>query len=72
MILRAAEEHQIDLASSWMIGDSESDIEAGRRAGCKTVLIVEDPLTVRGSADRFARSLLEASAVILHPTNDIP
>jgi len=68
MILRAAEEHQIDLASSWLIGDSESDVEAGKRAGCKTVLIVEDPSRVSGSVDFLARSLLEASGRILQAT----
>lgn len=39
MLLRAAQEHAIDLPSSWMIGDILHDIEAGRRAGCKTALI---------------------------------
>lgn len=39
MLLRAASEHGIDLARSWMIGDILHDIEAGRRAGCRTVLI---------------------------------
>lgn len=39
MLLAAAEEMDIDLAQSWCIGDSARDIEAGRRAGCKTVLI---------------------------------
>jgi D-glycero-D-manno-heptose 1,7-bisphosphate phosphatase len=68
MILRAAEEHQIDLASSWLIGDSESDVEAGRRAGCKTVLIVEDPSRVSEGVGCLARSLLEASGKILHAT----
>ncbi len=39
MILDAAEKHGIDLAASWMIGDTESDVEAGRRAGCRTILV---------------------------------
>lgn len=39
MILQAAEEHQIDLKNSWMIGDILNDVEAGKRAGCQTVLI---------------------------------
>ncbi|MHC4478344.1 MAG: D-glycero-alpha-D-manno-heptose-1,7-bisphosphate 7-phosphatase [Planctomycetota bacterium] len=39
MLLAGAEEMDIDLARSWCIGDSARDIEAGRRAGCKTVLI---------------------------------
>jgi D,D-heptose 1,7-bisphosphate phosphatase len=39
MLLRAAREHRIDMARSWMIGDILNDVEAGRRAGCRTVLI---------------------------------
>jgi histidinol-phosphate phosphatase family protein len=39
MLHRAAHEHQLDLSRSWMIGDILDDIEAGRRAGCGTVLI---------------------------------
>lgn len=39
MLLRAAEEHRIDLSTSWMIGDILHDVEAGRRAGCETILI---------------------------------
>jgi D,D-heptose 1,7-bisphosphate phosphatase len=39
MILRAAAEHGLDLARSWMIGDILDDVEAGRGAGCRTVLI---------------------------------
>jgi D-glycero-D-manno-heptose 1,7-bisphosphate phosphatase len=39
MILKAAEDHNIDLAASWMIGDSLSDIEAGHRAGTNTILV---------------------------------
>jgi D-glycero-D-manno-heptose 1,7-bisphosphate phosphatase len=39
MLLRAAKEHGIDLEQSWMIGDILHDVEAGRRAGCGTVLI---------------------------------
>lgn len=39
LLLRAAREHNIDLAQSWLIGDILDDIEAGRRAGCATVLL---------------------------------
>jgi D-glycero-D-manno-heptose 1,7-bisphosphate phosphatase len=39
MLYRAALEHGIELAGSWMIGDILNDVEAGRRAGCRTVLI---------------------------------
>ena len=39
MLLEAAKDFQISLAGSWMIGDILHDVEAGNRAGCKTVLI---------------------------------
>jgi D,D-heptose 1,7-bisphosphate phosphatase len=39
MLLQAAEDLDLDLRASWMIGDSYRDIEAGKRAGCKTILI---------------------------------
>jgi D-glycero-D-manno-heptose 1,7-bisphosphate phosphatase len=42
MLLAAASELEIDLTSSWMIGDTDSDVVAGAAAGCRTVL-VEDP-----------------------------
>ncbi len=39
MLLDAARDLEIDLRRSWMIGDTDSDMEAGRTAGCRTVLI---------------------------------
>lgn len=39
MLLRAAKDYNIDLSASWMVGDDERDIQAGRAAGCKTALI---------------------------------
>lgn len=42
MILSLAKKHKLDLAASWMIGDSETDVEAGRRAGCKTILVADE------------------------------
>ena len=39
MILRARERFGVDLALSFMVGDRWRDIEAGRRAGCRTILI---------------------------------
>ena len=41
MLLKAAEDFNIDLSKSWMIGDGENDIKAGKTAGCKTTLIGE-------------------------------
>ena len=65
-LLEAAKEHYIDLASSYMVGDRWSDIEAGKSAGCKTVYInnkyaeqaAEEP-------DFIVSSLLEAEKIIL-------
>lgn len=42
LLLRAAEKYNIDLAKSWMIGDRQSDMEAGKAAGCRTVLASEN------------------------------
>ncbi|MCE1229655.1 MAG: HAD family hydrolase [Firmicutes bacterium] len=39
MLLRAAEEHDLDLSRSWMIGDKDLDLETGRRAGCRVALV---------------------------------
>ena len=39
MLLAAAQEMEIDLTRSWMIGDNDRDMEAGRSAGCRTILI---------------------------------
>ena len=39
MLLQAAAEHDIDLSRSWLIGDILHDVEAGNRAGCRTVLL---------------------------------
>lgn len=41
MLLAAAEKYNIDLAQSWMIGDSHRDVGAGQAAGCRTALIGE-------------------------------
>jgi D-glycero-D-manno-heptose 1,7-bisphosphate phosphatase len=68
MLLDAAKEHGIDLSQSWMVGDADRDIEAGRRAGVRTVL-VEHP----GSAHRrkgapshaVVRNLSAAVGIIL-------
>jgi D-glycero-D-manno-heptose 1,7-bisphosphate phosphatase len=69
MLLKAAGSHGIDLSASWMIGDSDIDIQAGRNAGCKTVRLIAVGETIgkaqRGSAstanaDITAWSFLEA------------
>ena len=44
MLLQAAEDFNIDLSQSWMVGDGENDIKAGKAAGCKTALIGKENL----------------------------
>lgn len=39
LIRRAAQDHGIDVARSWMVGDILNDVEAGNRAGCRTILV---------------------------------
>lgn len=39
LIVRAAYDHDIELGRSWFVGDILDDVEAGQRAGCRTVLI---------------------------------
>jgi histidinol-phosphate phosphatase family protein len=42
MILQAAHELNLDLARSFMVGDKPSDVEAGLRAGCRSLLLTRD------------------------------
>jgi D-glycero-D-manno-heptose 1,7-bisphosphate phosphatase len=72
MLIVAAQAHGIDLASSWMIGDSDSDIAAGKSAGCKTIQLVDnggsvahEPEHLRESRHTVAQSLQNAIGRIL-------
>ncbi len=64
MLLNAARIHNIDLARSWMIGDSTRDIQAGRAAGCNTIRVVDDAGSTDGSPDIVASSLFDATSRI--------
>jgi len=46
MLYEAAEKRGLDLARSWMIGDNESDVLTGQRAGCRTVYVGTKKLTL--------------------------
>ena len=69
LLLKAAEEHGIDLNDSVMIGDSERDVMAGRAAGCRTVVVLSGALTNRGAdacrPDFVAGDLSEAAQYIV-------
>ncbi len=45
LLLQAAKDYNIDLTKSWMIGDSENDVQAGWAAGCRTMRIGENGST---------------------------
>jgi len=67
MLLRAAEEHGLDLPRSWMVGDKAIDLEAGRNAGCRVALVRTGyGQRMDGSkADLVAADLAEAVTRIL-------
>ena len=67
MLQRAAQEHGLDLARSWMVGDKAIDVEAGRRAGCRTCLVRTGYGAEEGGcgADVVAADLAEAVDRIL-------
>lgn len=69
LLLKAAKERQIDLRSSWLIGASLHDVEAGNRAGCRTLLIdngteAEWRLGPRRVPTRIAPDLYAAAVLI--------
>lgn len=70
MLRRAARDLNIDLAASWMVGDILNDVEAGRAAGCRTILIdnnnetewIEGPLR---TPHLWASGMAEAAHAII-------
>jgi D-glycero-D-manno-heptose 1,7-bisphosphate phosphatase len=67
MLMAAAEEHQIDLKASFMIGDRWKDIEAGKQAKCKTIWLKNDydEKSAEHVADYVAASLIDAAEWII-------
>jgi D-glycero-D-manno-heptose 1,7-bisphosphate phosphatase len=70
LLVQAACELGLDLTRSWMVGDILHDVEAGRSAGCKTVLLTnghetEWEMTPMRWPDLVADNLLEAAHLIL-------
>lgn len=75
MLLQAAKEYNLDLRASFMIGDRISDIVAGHKAGCRTILvetgmhqaqpIVSDAMDLTVKPDYVCADLYESSRIIL-------
>ena len=68
MILEAQRDHAIDLSRSFMVGDKALDVECGRAAGVRTLLVrtgIEPPPHGASGADWEARDLTEAAEIIL-------
>ena len=67
LLLAAADKYNIDLSESWMIGDGDTDIEAGLNAGCKAVKVGSE---CQGEIPCFT-NLKEAITAIFKNTKDI-
>jgi D-glycero-D-manno-heptose 1,7-bisphosphate phosphatase len=70
MLIRAALEHEIAIGQSWMVGDSISDVEAGRHAGCRGSILIQNGADVEHSVGGLPKvhvvaSLLEAAHFIV-------
>jgi len=72
MILQASQEHQIDLSSSFFVGDKEIDAECGRNAGVRTIRVQTgfQPDTTNTIADWVAPDLVAAAKIIADLAND--
>src|SRR2546422_6929920 len=71
LLMEAARDWQIDLSASYMVGDRWKDIEAGRNAGCKTILIDCEYLDERPSfPNHRVRSLAELPGWLLRQDQD--
>lgn len=77
LLLQAARTHRIDLKRSWMVGDILDDVEAGHRAGCRSILLdvgneTKWRMSPLRTPDRRALDLLAAAQSIVSdpPEND--
>lgn len=64
----AASEYGIDLSASWMIGDQDTDVQCGQRAGCRTALLDYGPSQAKRTESHpsvVAKNLHSAIAMIL-------
>ena len=66
MLLKMAEKYNIDLSESYMIGDDIRDVEAGINAGCKSIYVGKDEISINCI---HAENLLEAVNLVLGNIN---
>lgn len=65
MFEKAKEDLNVDIEKSWMIGDKEIDIQAGKSAGCRTILITSGSLiNFKTIPDFIAKDLVNAADII--------
>jgi D-glycero-D-manno-heptose 1,7-bisphosphate phosphatase len=83
LVLNAAKTHNLDLASSFFIGDRLSDIECGLNAGCRTIFLTHarssrrensDPedIVARDRAHYVTTTLTDAANWIISVSSNIP
>lgn len=66
MLLQAAQDMELELERSWLIGDSPRDVVAGRTAGLRTILVSRDKARIAdAAADYSAATLAEAVEIVL-------
>lgn len=65
MLEEAARHHGLDLAACWMIGDKSIDVEAGRAAGCRTILVQTGYAEQGAGADFCTADVAEAIRLVL-------
>jgi len=68
MVLDAKDDYDIDLKKSYFIGDKEADVLTGKKAGCKTILVLtgktKKESECRTKPDFVAEDLVEAARII--------
>ena len=71
MLRQAAQDMELDLDRSWVIGDAPRDIAAGRAAGMRTILVSRDQGRIADAApDYSAATLAEAVELVLRHRDD--
>ena len=68
MLLEATNDHGIDLSQSWMVGDRMTDVEAGHRAGTRSIFLrgSEEPTSIPRRPEFVANDLYEVADFILN------